>query len=485
MVVGEHPRRRRSQALTPALIVPDELAWTMWGRDPRGSGFAAAPGPEAARQLILPERVPEPVASATAEAFVRMPPPRRYSVWPAGVGGVPADELFGDATGEGGHSDASHGHDGREGDHGGHDEHDARARGEHDHHDMMAIVGEASADGLVMEAIEFELGPLASGFPGGLVIELSLDGDVVERCEPRATLETSPEHRMRGAAPDPLAPSAWAMSVALARQRAAGAPPAEAALRLWIAALESERALSHAAWLRAFGLVLGWERLVELAQSGITALMRPRAVLLGAAASSRLADGARADVVSMLDTALPAVERLSSGMTGSRSLRARTAGRASVSWEQVQGARLGGPAARAAGIEHDARLGDPLYEALGYQPELEADGDAHARTLVRAREARASVELARDAVVEIGEEASATERHEAASAVTVEGPRGPLRALAVDGDGGASGGLEVLVASPGSRELLELAGASVVDLELGTALAGIASFDLSPWTVAP
>jgi hypothetical protein len=68
-----------------------------------------------------------------------------------------------------------------------------------------------------MESIEFELGPLAAGLPGGLVLDLSLDSDVVERCEPRAT------HWFDGAAGDPLAPAASAAALAAAGEPSVGA----------------------------------------------------------------------------------------------------------------------------------------------------------------------------------------------------------------------------------------------------------------------
>ncbi|HEX8938790.1 MAG TPA: nickel-dependent hydrogenase large subunit [Candidatus Limnocylindrales bacterium] len=62
-----------------------------------------------------------------------------------------------------------------------------------------------------------------------------------------------------------------------------------------------------------------------------------------------------------------------------------------------------GPMARASGIRLDTRLdagadSGGLYEALGFEPVVEQDGDCLARVLVRVREVEQSIELVRRAV---------------------------------------------------------------------------------------
>lgn len=314
---------------------------------------------------------------------------------------------------------------------------------------MMEIRGEPSSDGLVMEALSFELGPLAAAVPGGIVLELSLDGDVVAACRPRALLAAGPLALAAGMPPDPLAPAAWTAALAAARGEPLGSRV--------LAGLECERALSHATWLRSLGELLGWAELSEQAQAAVSAVAPACAALRGG-------DGVPARTA--LAAALPRLERLLGLLEGSRRLRARTRGRAVVGADVLRPTEVGGPVARAAGLERDARAGDPAYDALGFRIELDGAGDAEARTLVRAREAATSARLALAALDMDGD---------ARAAAHVEGPRGPLEARAH--------GPHVELAAPGAEELLALAGGVVAGLELASALVGIASFDLSPWRV--
>jgi Respiratory-chain NADH dehydrogenase, 49 Kd subunit len=312
-------------------------------------------------------------------------------------------------------------------------------------------VGEPSADGLVMEPLEFRFGPLGTPLPGGLVAEVTLDGDVVAGCEVTALLTADDG----AAVPDPLTPHAWRAALAGAHEMASGVavPPAERWIR--IAGVEVERALSHMAWLRAFARLLGWPVLVERASRAVTASLEAR----------RLSEPALGDARSELGS-------LAAFLDGSRSLRWRTAGRGPVPRDHAGGLGLRGPAARASGLAVDARLDDPLYGRLGFQPVVRSDGDALARTLVRAVEAVASVELAIRALEEsasggLGEALPAT-----ANPAVVEGPRGPVVAHL----GHAT--------APGHDAALAAAGDAAVGAEWAAALVGLASFDLSPWRVA-
>ena len=425
--------------LAPAFVVPDEQSWALWGPDPAAAGLRPVLDPGAVTRVLAPERVPEELREALAgvlAASPRLPVEGR----PSPLAGVLATEVVraardpaaraGDGGEEHGGAHAGQGEDGGGEDHG--------DGGHEDHGDMMAIEGEPSADGLVMEPIELELGPLGSPLPGGIVVAATLDGDVVAACEVRATL--------RGGAggPDPLSPAAW--REALAR---AGEPERERPAR-WAAAaaVERERAVSHLAWLRALGRLLGFEPLVTRASAAL--------------AGARAGDAAEA--------------RALAALVAGRRLAARTAGRATVDAAAVRERGLRGPTARAAGIPDDARVLDPLYVALGFDPVLEEAGDARARALVRAREAVASLELA----------AAAAERAPAGSAPEggappgaeglVEGPRGPLRAWMEDG--------RTRTAAPGGAAARAAAADAATGEEWAGALVALASFDLSPWEVA-
>ena len=431
--------------LRPAVLVPDEQAWTMAGVDVRAAGFETAVSPEGASVLAGPERVPGELAAAVGEAWDLMPEPRRVEVLGDPFDpGVPLAEVL-DVGRQGEHAGMDHGqHAGMDQtehastDHG-EDEHAGMDHGQHagmdhaphaatnhgevdhagmDHADMMEITGDPSRDGLVMEPTDFALGPLSPALPTGLVAELSLDGDVVASCRVRATLR---------AGRDALTPRAWTAATRdlVAAER--------------IVAVEVERALSHAAWLRRFAELLGWPLLADRAGDAVVALF--------AGAPGRIDfDAAR--------RALAASGRL----VESRAFRSRTAGRAVIDAAGALALGLTGPIARASGVPRDARSEDPAYADLGFEPVTRKAGDAAARTEVRAEEAVAALDLAQAA---LGADLPF------APSSTVEGPRGPIS----DGT------------TPGALEAVALAGGLVIGLEWSAALAALASFDLSPWNV--
>jgi hypothetical protein len=58
------------RATRPALLVPDELSWTMWGQDPALDGLEPASA-EDALVLLAPARVPSPLVAALREEWHR------------------------------------------------------------------------------------------------------------------------------------------------------------------------------------------------------------------------------------------------------------------------------------------------------------------------------------------------------------------------------------------------------------------------------
>ena len=440
MVVTERPRQ--------ALIVPDEATWTMAGHDPAGLGLTPVAGAETAEVLLAPSEVPESLASFVAGERSRSPGlqavggmvdlPLRGRLLGDVVGGAPA------AAGEDPHA----GHEM----HGGHD---MRAS-----HDMMAIVGEPSADGLVMEPIDFRFGPVTGVLPGGLVIEVSLDGDVVASARVRALLHGGVDGPRDE--PDLLTPIAWQVAVAVAAEHSEGATPPARLQWERVAAVEIERSLSHLAWLRSLARNLGWAQLVALAQRAIVAVA-PHAGL-----------PAPPDGRPSLAAAEAAVTRVRSLVEGRR-FAARTRVRGVI----ADGA-LAGPNARAASIGVDTREEDPLYRDLGFEAVTEEAGDARARSLARIFEAQASLGLARLALERAHGAAGAgtLAAFAIAGVACVEGPRGPL--LAIPGAPGRA----VRFATPGTEAARAAAGAAMVGLEWSAALVVATSFDLSPWAVA-
>jgi hypothetical protein len=451
-----------------ALVLPDLPSWLLWGEDLTGDGLRRVVAPEQAELLLTPSRLPAPLADAAREAWERMPPARSYESRPSPLGGEPIEKVLAGAR-TGGH-DLNHRdhadhmavrHEAH-GNHmaGGHEDHMA---GGHDHHDMMAVVGDPSRDGLVMEDIDLELGPLSPSLPGGLVIEIALDGDVVARAQAHAMLRADSE-----AGPDPLAPLSW--RVALAGTRIA---PGVAVL-----AVEVERALSHAAWLHTLGYALGWSRLADRALELARTLLPARAAAV-AALDTELDPTSVAQLRETLNLAAVGADRLRrllDGRTAGRRLR----GLAPVDAGAVEARGIAGPVARAAGVDADSRRDDPRYAALGFEPVVAETGDAEARTAVRAVELRASLNLAAAALDVEGPDESARAGEGPRGSFdapggpdeegpVVEGPRGPLDATA----------------GPAAAGLLELAGEAIAGLEVADAIVALVSFDLSPWRVAP
>jgi hypothetical protein len=394
--------RQRAVVPLPAVVVPDAGSWALWGHDLRSLGFAAAP-PSRASVLIGPVRVPAPLADAVADAWRRMPEPRRHVALacPAAADGAELGSLLRREPVPGNDADV---HEGM------------------DHGDMMAIEGDPSADGLVMEPTDFALGPIGHVLPGGLVARVSLDGDVVASCSLVATLR---------APADPLAPAASAVEPS-------------------IAAIEVERALSHVAWLGRFAHALGWGQLADRSHDALAPLV--------AAHRAPPAPGGHEDLLARLRAAEAPVRALARVLAPRRRLASRARGLAVVTREEAEDHGLAGPDARASGGAGDARSADPAYAALGFAPAVLEAGDAEARVLVRVQETAAALELA----------FAALSAGEPQARAAVEGPRGPIGPAA----------------APAADATLAVAGERAIGLEWSAAVAALASFDLSPWRVS-
>lgn len=442
--------------LTPAFVVPDEQTWTAAGADPAALGLTPAFAPGRARRALVSDRVPEALSAGIADWMTRLP--AEISIEERSLRDLPGEPATA-ALGSGpanahGHEHEHHDHDHTE--HHAHDHGHAHGGG---HHDMMAIVGEPSADGLVMESIDFRFGPVATPLPAGLVIDVTLDGDVVADASIEATLtRTGPSTAVPGT-PDLLAPLAWRAAL-----EGASGGSREADRWIGLAAIEVERAVSHLAWLRSLGRLLGWAPLVDRCTQALSSIAEAHLALSAPSGPARTtpADG--------LGAGTRAVQRMAALVDGSRWLRWRTAGRAALTAEQVHDHGLRGPVARASGVGDDARGDDPLYRRLGFTPAVRHEGDVLARTRLRAHEAAMALELAAGAL----RAASSAETADVGNPV-VEGPRGPLHAT-------YSGGAWTL-ASPGTPAARAAAARSMIGLEWATALVAVASFDLSPWTV--
>ncbi len=372
----------------------------------------------------------------------------------------------GDAGG-GDHGDHASGHD-----HGGHEEMDFMSMVE------MTQGTPRSSDGLQMEWVDAAFGPLLPGLPGGLSLSLTLDGDTVAEAEASAqTAGTSellygPASGLAGrlSGLDPLSPISCRLLGTLALEDAAGAGVAGAGVaedeRLRrIAALELERAASHAGWLAGFASLLGMEL---LGRDAARLELRLRRMLAGPGPA-----------VTSHEALQSAAASLWRSLNRNRLLRSRLSGIGVVESEYTAGP--GGPVARSAGHPQDLRAGDPDYGALGFEPVLQDGSDALARLRLRAAELEQSLRLARTALQKVP---GSSLKIEAAPSVDhgsgragLEMPRGAAT-LTLDLEDGEVSGASLQLPSAAS---LELAETLAVGRELGDALVGVASLDISPW----
>ncbi len=439
-------------APTPVFAVPDEETWLQWGRDLRARGLRPLMDPGRAEVLLAAEQVPAELHGAIAEAWSQMPR-RRLEALASPLRGVSVNEVLHAA--EGGHErHGGHQGHGGGGNHGGH-------HGDGGHGDMMGITGDPSADGLVMEPMDVEAGPLGVALPTGLLISASLDGDVVASCHVRQGL------RISHSALDPTTTAAWSVAERTAAERVAGTQASTSEQWLRLAGVELERAVSHLAWLHRLTRLLGWrdatDRVHELLQR-----VAPGRV---ASAASRSPD---------LQEAAQVCATLADMLEGSRAFRRRTAGLGLLTTYDVQARGLAGPIARAAGVTADARIDDPHYRALGFQSLTRTGGDAHARAVLRTAEASQSLGLVLGALRldrPDDEELPTPMRSARVHGAVVEGPRGPLEVVPVTGD------MQVERITRGAAAALEAAAGAAVGREWAAALVAIASFDLSPWKV--
>ncbi len=446
-------RPRRDADLLPVAVVPDEQSWAAWGVDLAAEGVRPVFSPAAARGLVVPIGLDDALVAPLARYRERAPrdvvvrrlaPPATAADSPRpNAAQRPRLRREGDADPvDPGRPDQAHGH-----------------------HGDMAIVGEPSADGLVMESIDVVYGPLGTPLPGGLVVRATLDGDVVQACSVTPTLAAD----RRGPA-DPLAPIACRLALRDARA-GAGEPPDDA--RAWLAAVEIERAISHLAWLRSFARLLGWRRLVDACADALSSLLAARRPALADLDRLRAGGPAPHLLVDRLRRAREPVARASALVESSHGLRLRLAGLAPLSAREVRALGVRGPAARASGVADDVRTRDERYAVLDFAPVVGEAGDALARTTLRAREALGAIELA----LRICAADAVAARRQPAAPAPIEGPRGPLSAR-VDGE-------RCVLDAPGAEPARQAAERAMAGREWSAALAGLASFDLSPVRIAP
>ena len=231
----------------------------------------------------------------------------------------------------------------------------------------------ADRDGMELDQLTVRVGPFFPPFPTGLVLDVRLQGDVVQD----VTVGTNP-----------FVVADEKTSPALARDDPESIFRVALTHPVSIAELEVARARHHLCWL-AHAL-----RIQGLPALGLRALAVARSATPSALLGEIIALGRLLERTRLFAWATSNVGVLESEHVARQGL---------------------GPVVRAAGLPEDARCGDPAYRALGFEPIVHSGGDACARWRQRLAEAAQSLELAARAGDGVTDGAG-----------RVEGPRGLL-----------------------------------------------------------
>jgi Ni,Fe-hydrogenase III large subunit len=360
------------------------------------------------------------------------------------------------------------GEDTGEAEHHGHGDEDHEEGHEHGNHGGMEFMSmiemtqgtPRSSDGLQMEWVEAPFGPLFPGLPGGLSLTLTLDRDTVAEAEAGSAVDGRGDRGgpveafvERLAALDPLSPVAYRLLALRAVESVAGAEAKDDVARMGV--LELERAASHLSWLASFGCLIGYRWLARRAEELQLAVLR--------AGSDRI-DGIRAEV-----------RRFARRVERTPLLRRKLAGVGEL--PDLAGAS--GPVARAGGQSLDARTDEEVYRRLDFEPVLEEGCDALARLRVRLAEVERSLQLGQRAGEFSVSSAIPQTAGSGSGAATVETPRGAatLNVTLEDGE------ITAAELETPSAKHIQLVGAVTEGQEVADALVGVASLDLSPWSM--
>ena len=323
----------------------------------------------------------------------------------------------------------------------------------------------ASPDGLIMEWIEAPFGPFYPGLPGGLGLMLTLDGDSVTDAQitPFAAGTLAPgfpaaELPDKMAALAPLAPICMRELACRALEAAAHYTPSVAEAQARAAALERERVASHLVWLAGL-----------FRQSGLVWPERRAVAML---AGLRHADAGE------LARRAPAIRAFVARVRGGLLLRDRLTHIGPI--DEAAAHEIGGPVARSAGLNTDARDHDNAYADLDFQTLSRGGSDAWARLLQRLDEITQSLDLIEKAGTIAAPAASMPLPATGYGMARVETPRGPANLhLKLSGDA-----VESLHLTTPFAAMAASVGPLTSQTELAEALCAIGSLDLDPWGAA-
>ena len=200
-------------------------------------------------------------------------------------------------------------------------------------------------DGLRLDTLTVRIGPFFVRFPTGLVIDVDLQGDVVQRADvvigppaPAISVDTRPRSPFRDALEKPVP----------------------------VAVLELSRARSHLRWVA----------------SALVAHQLPSLARRVLRFTQHVQPGEEEEI-----------GRLHRLLRGSQVLGWATTGVGHLERSQLLGTATG-PVSRAAGLLEDERTSDVSYRGIGFELIVRDGGDARARFEQRLAEARQALQLA-------------------------------------------------------------------------------------------
>lgn len=346
-----------------------------------------------------------------------------------------------------------------------HDDDDADDEGGHDDMDFMSMVAMTKdlprpKDGLPMNRSEVRFGPFHPGLPGGLCIYFNLDGDTVA--------EASIEHGLTArnlseslpmdawelpdflSALNPLSPQSYRLAAQQAFRNISADETATSPQELLL--LEKERIASHLNWLATFANTIGNNWMHQKATAWLRSHKKE-------------------------EIEIESLHQFLDNIRNMPYLRQKLTVGGTIPEQLLH--HLSGPVAKAAGLNHDARSEDKLYQQLGWEPVTHQGNSPWERLLIRLDEMEQSIYLMQEVEENAKEQSNSSHPESGKGTAAIESPRGTLFLDISIEDGQIA---ELTIKSP-SKMLAGLVGPMIEEAELSDALVAIASLDISPWEI--
>ncbi|HEX6263108.1 MAG TPA: NADH-quinone oxidoreductase subunit D [Actinomycetota bacterium] len=270
------------------------------------------------------------------------------------------------------------------------------------------------AQRLAEDLMVINMGPQHPSTHGVLRLVLTLDGETVLDCQPvvgylHTGIEKNIEYRTwtQGSTfvtrADYLSPFSNELAYAHSVERLLGieAPPRAQAIRVMVC--ELGRIASHLVWLATTGLELGAlsmmlygfrerEKLLDVFEA-ITGLRMNHAYIRPGGLVMDLPEGAEQRIRALIVDMDGKVDEYESLLSGNPIWVERNRGVGILTAEQCRTWTVTGPLLRAAGVPHDLRTTDPLYEGYDFEIPTREEADCYARYEVRVAEIRESLKI--------------------------------------------------------------------------------------------